>query len=165
MNKREHLGYFWKATFNDDSVISQFNDDETENLFKDVDDRMSDLVKFEVVSNDKKESYEVDLVKQFIKGPDTNENVEGANVKLVYFRRNKVRGEVGTGNVLDTRVTHMLGLETDTDKKVFEVTPKLLMSKKNIEVVFPEKAERKIESRVNITSKVGEMRNELESNL
>lgn len=165
MNRKEELQYYWVAKFSDNHIIEQFKEDGSENLFKQIEEYKSDLVEFSVVSNDKSEEYKVDLVKQVITGPSISESVSGKDAKLVYFRRNKVRGEVGTGKILSTKVTHNIGLETSDDKKVIEVTPSLFMSKKKIELVLPETKLRKTESRSNITNKVGDFKDGMVSKL
>lgn len=166
MDRLDHLGYYWIAKFSDDSEIKQFNEDESENLFKDVEDKKEDLVSFSLISKDGKEVYTVNLVEQTLVGPTTEGNISGDNPKLIYFRRNNVRGEVGTGRVLEAKLTHVLGIKTDQDEKMFEISPQLHMRKKKISIVHPISSIRQVESRINITKDVeGEIKNELESDL
>lgn len=136
MSKKEHLRYYWIAKFNDESTINQFNEDGSENLFKLVEDNKDNLTKFTLFSNEKKnEFYEVDLVNKTVSAINNNQEVTGSYPKLVYFRRNTVRGDVRTGNVLESKLMHVIGLETDDDKKVIEVTPGFLRVKKKVDFV------------------------------
>jgi hypothetical protein len=154
MDRLDHLGYYWVAEFEDGSKLEQFNKDKSENLFKEIEERKSDLVSFSLVSKDGKEKYGVNLKEKTLVGPTKKEEVSGDTPKLVYFRRNNVRGEVGTGKVLESRLTHFLGLETDEDKKLFEISPQLHMRKKNIDFVEPVSNARAMESRFSITKEV-----------
>lgn len=108
MNKMDT--YTWTATFSDDSSLSQFDGD-TENLFKDVEERSDELVKFRLESTNKTYA-EVNLVDgTLLDDKQLTYKLKSLNdVKLLFKKRRQVRGEVGTGKILDARTTYILGL-------------------------------------------------------
>jgi len=123
MTRKEDLGYYWKAEFDDDSTIEQFDKNENETLFKDVLDKEDSLIRFSVISNDNKESYTADLSAKTLTGPGVSYSITGKAPKLTYFRRNSVRMEVGGQNrkLLSPNVVHMLGIKTSTNEKRLEI--------------------------------------------
>jgi len=98
------LNFLWKATFDDDSVVSQFNSDGTENKFKIVQDKFDDLTYFELRSTLNKTIINVDLINGFIILNDYKFDIpedikkQKHNIRLIYFRRSKndinIKGEV-----------------------------------------------------------------------
>ena len=80
------------------------------------------------------EQYIVDLITKELYGPGIYKNVTGSFPKLIYKRRNDVRVEVGTGKLIDPRVTHILGIQTSTNMIQFEVFHGLGMRPAKIEM-------------------------------
>ena len=121
MGRKEDLGFYWIATLDDDSVIEQFNPDGSENLYKLVDDNYDNLVSFKITNGD--DVYEIDMVKWKLKTPTKTYNPKGLTPKLIYFRRNQVRMEVGGTNrdLLFPRVVHHIGIDTDDEDIKMEV--------------------------------------------
>ena len=129
--------YFeWSAMF-DDTIpnIGQFEENGKENPFKEVEDNKDKLVKFKIEAEDG-EFYEVDLINGTINcnGKITEEIIskKGDKIGLIYSRRNQVRGEVGTGKLLDARTIHRIGLRYGNQEKVIEVFPGLKMAERKI---------------------------------
>ena len=98
------LNFLWKATFDDDSVVSQFNSDGTENKFKIVQDKFDDLTYFELRNIVNNSIINVDLINGFIILNNYKFNIpedikkQKHNIRLIYFRRSKndinIKGEV-----------------------------------------------------------------------
>jgi hypothetical protein len=119
---KEALGYYWEATFDDNSVLVQFDEKGDEILFKKVLDNMDALETFSVVNlDDENEVYTVDLVNKSIIGPNISYNITGSSPELIYFRRNSVRMELGSNKVIDPLVVHHLGIKTSTQEKKLEI--------------------------------------------
>lgn len=115
------LLFVWRAEFDDDTVLDQF-EEEVENSFKLVEDNMESLVRFSIVSvEDPEEVYTADLITGVIGGNGVEETVDGEEFSLVYHRRNEVRSEVGTNKIIESRKTHVLGLRSDVGEKTIEV--------------------------------------------
>ena len=128
------LGYYWEALFEDESVITQYDKDDKETLFKEVLEHKSKLIKFGVISNDEDEEYIVDLKDSLIIGPNVSYEVKGKNPSLIYFRRNFVRQNVGATELLPTMVEHHLGIKTDTEEKKLEIFKGLGQKPKKVEL-------------------------------
>ena len=121
MSKKEALGFYWEAELNDGTVMPQFNG-EDETLFSEVENNMSDLAFFRIVSSDDSEVFEIDFANlELTDHKGKKYNVTGSNPSLIYKRRNHVRMEVGSNKILDARVNHIIGLKTDSDEMSFEV--------------------------------------------
>jgi len=121
MGKKEELGYFWVATFNDKNVISQF-DGEDEIPFIVIDGMLDELKEFKITDATETESFVADFVNQKLYSKNTEYVLSGENPQLIYKRRNRVRMEVGgSGKILDSNVTHIIGMKTTTDEQQFEV--------------------------------------------
>jgi len=149
MGIKENLGYFWKADFDDGSSIEQFSKAGKEVLFKKVLDKEDQLEKFSVInSDDEKEAYLVNLSKKTITGPNVNYTLKGTSPKLIYFRRNSVRREIGSGAGMSPMVVHHLGLKTSTQEKKLEVFKGIGARPKKIEYSNVKTAEK-----VDLTSK------------
>jgi len=133
MGKKDE-DFYWKATF-DGSIpnIEQFDELDNEILFKDVEDNISVLEKFELISSDNKEVYTVDLVNKKILGPGVSYSITGTSPKLIFFKRQSVRGEVGTGNVLKPLTIFHFGIKTSTQEKKLEVFKGLGQNPKKVE--------------------------------
>jgi len=134
MGRKEDLGFYWIAEFKNGSKIVQFDKEGNETLFKEVEDNKEDLVKFFIVSHDVKEEYIADLVNKMLIGPNVSYELTGKNPELIYKRRNRVRMEVGSGNIIDPSVTHILGIKTDTEEKQFEVFAGQGMKPKKVDI-------------------------------
>ena len=115
--------FTWHAEFDDDSVIDQFKGEgEEEVLFKQIEDNKDILLKFKIKAEDG-EYYEVDLKKCEINcnGKKMEQLKQPAdNTKLIYSRRNQVRGDMQTGELLDQRIIHRVGLESDEERLVVD---------------------------------------------
>ena len=110
------LNFLWKATFDDDSVVSQFNSDGTENKFKIVQDKFDDLTYFELRSTLNKTIINVDLINGFIILNDYKFDIpedikkQKHNIRLIYFRRNKIDINI-KGEVLRRTVSYFIGYQ------------------------------------------------------
>jgi len=114
MDRKKELGFYWIAKFSDGSKIEQFDKNGEEALYKKVLDNYNDLISFSIT--DGKKLYTVDLVNWKLITPDKTYTSKGKNPKLLYFRRNQVRVEVGvTQKLLFPRVFHHIGIDTDTE--------------------------------------------------
>jgi len=149
MGIKENLGYFWKADFDDGSSIEQFSKAGKEVLFKKVLDKEDQLEKFSIIScDDENDVYIVDLVEKSIIGPNILYSIKGTSPKLIYFRRNSVRREIGSGAGMSPMVVHHLGLKTSTQEKKLEVFKGIGARPKKIEYSNVKTAEK-----VDLTSK------------
>jgi len=124
--------YYWKAYFST-GTLEQYDIKDKEVLFKEVEKKMSDLKKFELISSDNKEVYTVDLVNKKILGPGVSYSITGTSPKLIFFKRNSVRAEVGTGNVLKPLTIFHFGIKTSTQEKKLEVFKGLGQNPKKVE--------------------------------
>jgi len=150
------LFYTWSALLKDGSVIKQF-DGEEETKFSVVDSNMENITNFRLDGKD--ESYcNADLVNGEItfNGNKISEisKLDG-DVKLIYSRRNQVRVKVGTGEPLDSRTIHRLGVKDNDEEIVVEIFPGLEMAEKKVSLV-KEKKSTKEASNEDITSKIKE---------
>jgi len=149
MGEQGSLDFSWEARFSDESVIAQFDKDGKEIKYGVVEKKIDDLEEFVIVSKNLDEMYIVNLVDKTIVGPDISYTVVGNGAELIYRRRNDVRLELGTGNRLDPRVRHIIGIKTDKEEKVVEVFYGLGMKPKKIEFV-----DRKKMSKLDVTGVV-----------
>lgn len=147
--------YTWTAVFIDGSELNQFNEDGSENLFKEIEESKEALVQFRLTGEDDSH-YEANLLKGEI---DCNgkliksfASITG-EVKLIYSRRNQVRVKIGQGTPLDSRVIHRIGLVDDDEQIIIEVFPGLHMAEKKVEV-YQEKKSSKEVSQEDITLEV-----------
>jgi len=130
MSRKNELVFYWKAFFSDSSSIEQFDKKDNEVLFKEVLDKMNLLETF--IITDDNEEYVVDLVDKTIETPYKTYTVVGKNPELIYFRRNSVRLEIGTGKSLPPSVVHHVGIKTDSDEKKVEIFPGQGMKPKEV---------------------------------
>jgi len=144
--------YYWKATF-DGGIpnISQFDEDGNEILFKEVEDNILVLEKFELISPDEKEVYLVDLVKKKISGPNISYNITGTSPKLIYFKRQSVRSEFRTGKIVKPLTVFHLGIKTSTQEKKLEIFKGMEQNPKKVEF-----SDVKSKIKVNITKSIKE---------
>lgn len=127
-------GFFWKATFDDDSTLIQFDGDD-EISFGGVLDREKELKSFELIANaGDDEIYKVDLTNGEVIGPGVKYIVSGNNLELIYKRRSQVRQSIITKKRLSPRVRHILGLKSDTNTKEFEIFAGLGQVEKKIKI-------------------------------
>lgn len=128
------LKFVWQAEFDDGAILDQFEED-VENPFSMVEDNISALVKFSVISvDDSLEVYSADLITGVIGGNGILEQVAGSDFELIYKRRNEVRSEVGTNKIIEARKTHMIGLKSSTDEKTIEVFQPIGVLNKRVHV-------------------------------
>ena len=105
----------WLAIFKDKSEISQFDETGKEYLFKEVQEKMSDLSFFVLKLKDKESYYIVDMIKGLIyinkiQQPESEFNTDKENIRLIYFRRNRVNMDE---NFIETsrEIVHFLGYQ------------------------------------------------------
>jgi hypothetical protein len=126
--------FTWTATFDDGHTINMF-DDAIEHKFSEVESYPSTITKFKIMDT-KEEYYEVDVKKGTI---DCNkcfldETMKGElGLSLVYKRRNEVRID-SLGNMLDSRVTHIVGLRQGDWVNTVEIFPGLGMAPRKISI-------------------------------
>lgn len=93
--KNSDLKLHWEAKFNDSSVICQYNKN-NENSFKKVQENFGSLKYFSLYHVSKPLRIIVDIQKGLIyfntinKIVDNDLNIEKKNIRLIYFRRNKI---------------------------------------------------------------------------
>ena len=120
MDIKKELSFYWIAEFDDGSIIKQFTEDGEEVLYKEVLDNYNNLAYFSIT--DDVDTYTVDLVKWKLFTPDKIYKSKGANPKLIYFRRNQVRMNMGpVQEILPPRVYHHIGIDTDGEDIEMEV--------------------------------------------
>lgn len=119
--------FVWQADLEDTSTISQFVSDK-ETLFSEVEKNMDAVIKFQI-SAENGEYYAANLLTGEI---DCNhkliEKIElpkGKKAKLIYKRRNQVRTDISTGEMMSSRMTFFLGLRSDKDEKIITIFPGL----------------------------------------
>ena len=116
----EKLKFKWTARFNNEDIIEQYPDIGGETLFKKVEDRMDDLVEFSMTDDDGK-FVAVNLNSGTLNcNNEKLHNIDIADEKpeLVYFRRNQVILNTGTGEQLRKNVEFHIGLKTSKEKKM-----------------------------------------------
>jgi len=117
-------GFQWKAYFNDDVVIEQFDEDDNEVLFKEVIDKGEDnITVFKVLDSSGKDALKADLRKSTLTEGKKVTKVKGKNPQLIY-RRRVVRGVRGADGAIMTTpsiIKHHVGIKTDSETKVLEV--------------------------------------------
>jgi hypothetical protein len=89
------LSFFWKARFKDNSELNQFENNGIENRFQLVKDKFTELSYFYLISKDLSQCFTVDLLHGLIfynnhQKIDYNPLEKKENIRLIYFRRNKV---------------------------------------------------------------------------
>jgi hypothetical protein len=137
-NTKENLGFYWIAELINGKVISQFDSEGKEILFSEVEKNKDLLVKFSLISSSESKdinSCVVDLKNNTIYIGGDKILVTGTNPRLVYFRRNEVRSEVGSGKILGSRVFHHVGIKTDSNERVVRLFNGHLMKSKKVELV------------------------------
>jgi hypothetical protein len=92
-NSMKPLSFIWIALFKDNSKIEQFNEDGTENKFKLVQDKFSELAYFNLTDR-KGHFFTVDLINgrigyNYLPLPYL-ESTEKQNIRLIFFRRHQV---------------------------------------------------------------------------
>ena len=118
-NKDNNMNLFqfhWNAIFKNGTHIFQFEKNGTEHRFAEIKDRFDDLVYFNLTNNAGK-MFTVNLTNGLI-GYNRLEfpyiesiDKEKTNVRLIYFRRNRI--EVGLNNLKEQKrtVTYHLGVQ------------------------------------------------------
>jgi len=90
----QNLMFNWIASFNDNTSLSQFDNEGNEVLFKEVQNRFSDLTLFTISHQRKNLSISVDLIQGLIFVNDQqrpwNNEIEKNNIRLIFFRRHRV---------------------------------------------------------------------------
>ena len=119
------LDLIWIAQFNDGSEICQYEQDGSENLFKDVLDRQETLVRFALVRRKDAYTYLVDLQKGCISlqpmggtiiepRADMLRKAEYA-YRLIYFREVERTFNSNLEEVEDAKYTYFLGFQYTDD--------------------------------------------------
>ena len=91
-NSMESLSFYWMAEFNN-GVIFQFEGGK-EHLYKEVKDRINELEFFHLYHKNKDIRFIVDLRKGIVKynnSSELNEAEEKQNIRLIFFRRHRVK--------------------------------------------------------------------------
>jgi hypothetical protein len=118
-------GFYWKAEFNDNYIIKQFDESDKEILFKEVLCKgEEDLKSFKLFNIKDEEIVDVDFVNQSIKLKGKKlQYIKGDNPRLIY-RRRIVRGVKGVNGNLMTNpsmIKHQVGIRTNKEIKIAEV--------------------------------------------
>jgi hypothetical protein len=93
-NPMNSLSFTWNAILKDGIHIFQFDKDGTEHKFKEVQDKLNDLVYFNLTNNNGK-MFSVNLTNGLIgynrlEFPYIEIEEEKKNIRLIFFRRHKV---------------------------------------------------------------------------
>jgi hypothetical protein len=126
--------YTWVALLEDNNVIHQYEKDK-ETMFSEIEKNKNKLESFKIVGDD--ESF----CEVFLKGKKKgtiNLNDDGVkeiknkklDLELIYSRRGQVRVQVGSGEILNSRVTHRIGLKNVEQEVVCEIFPGVEMAEK-----------------------------------
>jgi hypothetical protein len=113
-NAISELVFVWTAIFKDGTYINQFVSEE-EHLFKEVQDRFSDLQSFILSNNKTHTKFIVDLERGLICGNGVINNYkievsEKKNVRLIHFRRH-LREFTEAGKEIRHVITYYLGYQ------------------------------------------------------
>lgn len=105
----------WLAIFKDGSEIPQFDEAGNEHLFKEVQEKISDLSFFILKHKENNYSYIVDLVEGLIstnkiQPAETEFKIFKNNIRLIYFRRNRINVDQNFQE-LDREIIHFLGYQ------------------------------------------------------
>jgi hypothetical protein len=94
-NPMNSLSFYWLATFKDNSIINQFDDNGTEHKFQEVKDKFDELKYFILYNrNNREERFIVDLENGYIftdkaiKYDEDNE-IKKNNIRLIFTRRHR----------------------------------------------------------------------------
>lgn len=113
-NSMDSLKFHWLARFADESLIPQFNSDNTENKFQLIKDKFEDLRYFYLTNNIDK-TFCVDLVNGLIffnnhQKIDLDSLEKKYNIRLIFFRRHKI--EINESNTENSHtVKYHLGFQ------------------------------------------------------
>lgn len=109
------LSFFWIALFRDNTKIEQFNEDGTENKFKLIQEKIHDLVYFNLTDR-KGHFFTVDLINgrigyNYLPLPYLEKTEEKKNIRLIFFRRHQV--EIGTQDIKEKKheIIYFLGFQ------------------------------------------------------
>jgi len=147
--KKEILGFYWVAEFDDGAEFAQFDSKGKEVMFSEVEAKIEHLVKFSIVSADDKELYIADLKEMMLIGPSVSYELTGSYPELIYKRRNSVRLTVGSSEGLPPSVVHIIGIKTDKEEKQLEVFAGQGMKPKKVEFT-----DRKTLAKMDITADI-----------
>jgi len=105
----------WTAIFKDKSELSQIDEEGKERLFKEVQEKMSDLSFFILKYNKNDNYYIVDINKGLIyinkiQDPEAEFISDKFNIRLIYFRRNRVHMD-NNYKEIDRDIIHFLGYQ------------------------------------------------------
>jgi hypothetical protein len=105
----------WTAIFKDKSELSQIDEEGKEHLFKEVQEKMSDLSFFILKYNKNDNYYIVDIHKGLIyinkiQDPEAEFISDKFNIRLIYFRRNRVHMD-NNYKEIDRDIIHFLGYQ------------------------------------------------------
>ena len=109
-----NLAFIWIALFKDNTKIEQFNEDGTENKFKLIQAKISELAYFNLTDRNG-HMFTVDLINgrigyNYLPLPYL-ESTEKQNIRLIFFRRHKV--EIGTRDLKEKKhiIEYHLGFQ------------------------------------------------------
>ena len=119
-NSMKPLSFFWIALFKDNTKIEQFNEDGTEHKFKEVQDKLNDLIYFNLTNNNGK-MFSVNLANGLIgynrlEFPYIESEEKKENCRLIFFRRHKVT-LTESGKEVEHTITYHLGLQWQDSEK------------------------------------------------
>jgi hypothetical protein len=114
-HSRDSLSFHWTAIFKDSTKINQFDEDGTEHSFKEVKEKFNELAFFNL-GNNKERTFSIDLLTGII-GCNaivcsySNAIEKKENIRLIYFRRNRI--EIGTQDLKCKKhdITYFLGVQ------------------------------------------------------
>jgi hypothetical protein len=112
-NSMSNLDFYWIAEFEDDCIF-QFEVNGTETKFKEVQNRFDSLKYFTLQHKEKELSFTVDLTLGIItsnkKAQIIEENKIKKNIRLIYFRRNRVELTSAMKEIV-RNITYHLGFQ------------------------------------------------------
>jgi len=114
------LSLWWTAKFKDDTIIYQFDDKGNETKFEEVKKRFEDLIQFSLHHKELPFKIIVDLKLGLIHvnnilNPEPDILVQKKNIRLIYFRRNKVHLNSGLQKI-GRELYYMLGYQYNDEQ-------------------------------------------------
>jgi len=116
-NSMDSLSFHWNAIFKDGIHIFQIDNDGIEHKFKEVQDKLNDLVYFNLTNNNGK-MFSVNLTNGLIgynrlEFPYIETKEKKQNIRLIHFRRHRVT-LTEAGKEIGHDITFFLGLQWTT---------------------------------------------------
>jgi hypothetical protein len=113
-NSMNSLSFIWTAIFQNGNKIEQFDKDGTEHKFKEVQDKLSDLVYFNLKNNSGK-MFSINLINGLIgynrlEFPYIEIEEKKNNIRLIFFRRHTIH-MTEAGHPIDHIIIYHLGCQ------------------------------------------------------